>query len=141
MSKPIRILLIEDNELDIRMILHSAEQTKLRNSIHVVHDGGTALKQLLGSGSEELPDLILLDLSLPGINGLEFLKIMKENEKFTSIPVVVLTSSAAETDIQQAYKHQAAAYITKPIEIDGFKEIVLAIDEFFFEIVSLSDRS
>lgn len=140
MKKPIQILLIEDNELDIRMILHSAEKTKLHNNIKVVHEGGTALKQLQNCNKDDMPDLILLDLSLPGISGLEFLNIIKNEEQTSGIPVVVLTSSAAEEDIKQAYENHASAFITKPIEVSGFQEIVLAIDEFFFEIVSLSQR-
>lgn len=139
MSRSINILLVEDNELDVRMILHSAKKTKLRNSMEVVHDGRAAINHLNDCNDKNLPDLILLDLSLPGINGLELLSIIKDDERFRPIPVVVLTSSAAKSDIKQAYQQHAAAFITKPIEVDGFAEIVLAIDDFFFEIVSLPD--
>ncbi|MFK7857501.1 MAG: response regulator [Granulosicoccus sp.] len=138
MKKSIKILLVEDNELDVRMIQNSAKKTKLRNSIHVVYDAGAALEQLQNSTREDLPDLILLDLSLPGISGLEFLSLIKDDKALRFIPVVVLTSSAAEQDVKRAYENQAAAFITKPIEVEGFKEIVLTIDEFFFDIVTLA---
>ncbi|MFK8081073.1 MAG: response regulator [Granulosicoccus sp.] len=140
MKKSINILLVEDNELDVRMIQNSAKKTKLHNSIHVVYDAGAALEQLRSSRTEDLPDLILLDLSLPGISGLEFLGLIKDDKALRSIPVVVLTSSAADKDIKQAYENQAAAFITKPIEVDGFKEIVLTIDKFFFDIVTLAEH-
>ncbi len=140
MSKSVRILLVEDNELDVRMILHSAKKTKLRNTITVVNDGTSALNYLGACAGDELPDLILLDLSLPGIGGLDLLKILKDESRLRAITVVVLTSSAATTDIKAAYDSFAAAFITKPVDVLGFSEIVSAIDGFFFEIVSLPAR-
>ncbi len=141
MKSQVKILLVEDNELDVRMILHSAKKTKLNNNIHVVHDASAALEYLGQCTKQDLPNLILLDLSLPGINGLDFLGIIKNDKQFCALPVVVLTSSAAETDIKRAYENHAAAFITKPIEIEGFVQVVLSIDDFFFEIVSMPDRS
>lgn len=141
MTGSVQILLVEDNELDVRMILNSAQKTKLRNSISVVNDGQAALEKLEECDEENLPDLLLLDLSLPGITGLELLKIVKGDKRFRAIPVVILTSSAAESDVKQAYDSYASAFITKPIEVGGFAEIVLAIDDFFFDIVSLPNPS
>ena len=137
MSKPIKILMVEDNELDVRMILHSAKKTKLRNSVTVVNDGMSALELMRSGTDDQLPDLILLDLSLPGMSGLELLDILKQEPRLRSITVVILTSSAATADIKLAYERYAAAFITKPVDVLGFSEIVNAIDGFFLEIVSL----
>ncbi len=139
MKKSVRILLVEDNELDVRMILHSANKTKLRNNFTVVNDGMSALELLRQTQDAELPDLVLLDLSLPGITGMELLQTVKQDPRLRKITVVVLTSSAATSDIKLAYDSYAAAFITKPIDVLGFTEIVSAIDDFFFEIVTLPE--
>ena len=102
MSKSVQILLVEGNELDVRMILHSVKNTKLRNTFTVVNDGTGALQHLKNCADDELRDLILLDLSLPGIGGLALLKILKDESRLRAITVVVLTSSAASTDIKAA---------------------------------------
>lgn len=137
MIRPVRVLLVEDNELDARMLLRAAKTTKLANAITVLSDGRAALNQMREAGSEQ-PDLVLLDLSLPGMSGFELLEEMKDDVNLRHIPVVILTSSAAEADVRTAYEHHAAGFVTKPLGIDGLLEIVTSVEHFFFEIVTLS---
>lgn len=139
MRKTAKIMLIEDNELDIRMIKHNVMKMKLANDIEVFNDGGSALASLNEREEIQLPDLVLLDLSLPGLSGHEVLETMKADERLRHIIVVILTSSSAPDDIRQAYKQYASAYITKPVDASGFSEIVSAIDGFYYEIVTQAE--
>ncbi len=119
-EQPIRVLLIEDNPLDARATIRAAERLKLANAIDVVTDGVAALEYLHRDPSEGgRPDLILLDLNLPGRDGREVLEDIKNDPELRRIPVVILTTSADDADILGAYDLGANAYVTKPIGLDG----------------------
>ncbi|MBS1852331.1 MAG: response regulator [Acidobacteria bacterium] len=137
---PVRILLVEDNAADARLTRESLKECKVWNELFVVSDGEEALQFLgrTGNFSQMLrPDLILLDLNLPRKDGREVLAEIKQDPELRTIPVVILTSSAAERDIAQSYNLHANCYITKPIDLDEFSEVVRAIDGFWFSIVKL----
>lgn len=139
-SKPVEILLVEDNEGDVGLIEEVLEETKIRNNLHVAEDGEEALKYLHGlgkfSGSQH-PDIVLLDLNLQKKDGREVLKDIKENRNLKKIPVVVLTTSQAEKDILRAYDLHANAYIIKPLDFDQFINVVKSIASFWLGIVKL----
>lgn len=117
------------------------QKTKLTNSIQIVKDGEEALTYLRRQGPHKEvavhPDLILLDLNLPGMSGHEVLTEIKSDASLKSIPVVILTSSDDEQDIAKTYSHYANCYITKPVDLPGFIEIVKSIEDFWFTIVKL----
>jgi two-component system, chemotaxis family, response regulator Rcp1 len=139
-SKPIEILLVEDNPGDARLAAEALRDAKARNRLHVVEDGVAAMAFLRREGQYAAvprPDLILLDLNLPRKDGREVLAEIKQNADFKCIPVVILTSSAAEQDILQAYNLHANAYITKPVDLDQFLKVVRSIEDFWLVVVSL----
>jgi CheY-like chemotaxis protein len=139
-SKPIEILLIEDNPGDVRLIEEVLQEVKVSNSMTVIQDGIEALEFLHKQGrysKASSPGLILLDLNLPGKNGFEVLREIKQNELLKSIPVVILTSSQSEEDIVKSYNLYANAYIPKPVGLEEFMDVVKAIEGFWLEIVSL----
>ena len=143
MTKPIEILLAEDNPADIKLTMVALEKTKLANSMNVVRDGEEALAYLRKEGqhaSANRPDLILLDLNLPKKSGHEVLAEIKADPLLKTIPVVILTSSDDEQDIVKTYGNHANCYITKPVDLNGFMEIVKKIDDFWFTIVKLPRR-
>jgi two-component system response regulator len=129
-ASPVEILLVEDNPDDIELTLRAFERHKLSNRIHVARDGAEAIEFLFSSGGQgvrdanEGPRVILLDLKLPKISGLEVLREVKAHERLRRIPVVVLTSSAEEPDIAESYKLGANSYIVKPVDFDRFTEAV-----------------
>ena len=140
MTKPIRLLLVEDNPGDAELTREALASGKLLVEIHVVVDGQDALDYLLGVGRHagaQLPDLILLDLNLPKMDGREFLREMKQHAQLRSIPVVVLTSSDAEKDVVQSYELGASCFITKPVGLSEFQTIVQSIQDFWFTVVRL----
>ena len=140
MTRPIEILLVEDNPGDVRLTLEALKEGKLRNRLSVVRDGVEALAHLRRSGpyaQAARPDLILLDLNLPKKDGREVLAEIKADEDLKRIPVVVLTTSKAEQDILKVYNLHANCYITKPIDLDQFLRVVKAIGEFWLELVKL----
>ena len=142
MSKSIEILLVEDNAGDVRLTQEALKECKLRNHLVVVTDGEAALARLRRQGEyakAERPDLILLDLSLPKLDGREVLATIKNDENLKRIPVVILTSSVAEQDVLKAYGQYANCYITKPVTIEGFIAVVKAIEGFWFTIVTLPE--
>lgn len=138
--KSIHILLVEDNEGDIVLTTEALEDSRFINKVSVARDGEQAL-HLLHQGLDDpdypQPDLILLDVNLPRKNGHEVLKSIKENPELRSIPVIMLTSSAAESDIMRSYKNRANCYITKPVEIEDFIKAIAEIKEFWIHIVKL----
>jgi CheY-like chemotaxis protein len=139
-GSPIEILLVEDNPADVKLTMLALQKTRLANNIQVVQDGEEAMEYLRKEGKYESatrPDLVLLDLNLPKKSGHEVLVEMKTDEDLRTIPVVVLTSSDDEKDIMKTYNHYANCYITKPIELEGFMEIVKSIEDFWFAIVKL----
>lgn len=138
--KPIDILLVEDNPGDVRLTQEAFKEGKLRVNLHVVMDGVEAMAFLRREGKytdAPCPDLILLDLNLPKKDGREVLKVIKEEENLRSIPVVILTTSTAEEDVLRTYDLHANCYITKPVDMDQFLDVVKYIENFWFTIVRL----
>ena len=126
----IEILLVEDNPNDVELTLHALKKNNLTNRVYVVRDGAEALEYLFSSGAyagrdiNQTPKVILLDLKLPKVDGMEVLKRIKADERTRSIPVVVLTSSREERDIVDSYRLGVNSYITKPVDFDQFTEAV-----------------
>ncbi|MBS9524540.1 response regulator [Litoribacter ruber] len=141
---PIKILLIEDNEGDILLTLEAFEEGKIFNTIQVIRDGESAIDYLEKRNDfvrASRPDLILLDVNLPKKNGHEVLKYIKQTEHLKSIPVIMLTTSSSQVDIDSAYKNYANCYITKPVEVSDFIEAVGKIEDFWINIVQLPTNS
>lgn len=140
MEKKITILLVEDNEGDIFLTTEALEEGKIFNKIEVARDGKEAIDYLLSKDQNLLPDLILLDINLPRRNGLEVLKFVKGSTGLKHIPVIMLTTSSSEIDINEAYKNYANCYITKPVAVDNFLKVVASIENFWISIVSLPTK-
>jgi two-component system, chemotaxis family, response regulator Rcp1 len=141
-GRPVDILMVEDNPGDVRLTQEALKESKLRNYLALARDGEEALAYLNREGpyaNVTRPDLILLDLNLPKIDGREVLAIIKADPELRRIPVVVLTTSNAEQDIVRVYDLHANCYITKPVDIDQFVKVVQSIEDFWFTIVKLSD--
>ncbi len=140
MIRTVDILLIEDNPGDVRLMQEAFKVSTLQNTLHVVSDGVEAMMWLRRQGryAEAVgPDLILLDLNLPKKDGREVLKEIKEDERLKRIPTVVLTTSQAQRDILKAYTLHANCYITKPVNLEEFFNVVKAIEEFWLGVVTL----
>jgi CheY-like chemotaxis protein len=140
LSRPVEILLVEDNPGDVRLTREALKEGKIRNNLNVVGDGVEALRYLRHAGpyaESTRPDLILLDLNLPKMDGREVLEAVKADPLLRLIPVVVLTSSAAEQDIVRAYDLHANCYVSKPVDLDQFIHVVKSIEDFWFSIVKL----
>lgn len=123
-SEPKTILLVEDNADDEQLTLRAMRQSDIPNIIRVARDGADAIDKLFGDGSGKLPDLVLLDLKLPKINGLEVLQRIRQDDKTKTLPVVILTSSDEERDIVESYNLGANSYIRKPVDFDQFIDAV-----------------
>jgi CheY-like chemotaxis protein len=139
-AKVIDVLLVEDDPGDVLMTREAFADNKVRNRLSVVSDGVAALDFLRKAGEHAdapTPDLILLDLNLPRMDGREVLEAVKSDVALRQIPVVVLTTSEAEEDVVRSYSLHANAYVTKPVDFDRFIEVVRQIDEFFVEVVRL----
>jgi chemotaxis family two-component system response regulator Rcp1 len=137
---PIEVLLVEDSPGDVRLTREAFKDAKVHINLQVVSDGAEAMAFLGHEGkyaNAQRPDLILLDLNLPKKDGREVLAELKESEALKSIPVVILTTSASETDIQGSYQHHANCYITKPVDLEGFLKVVKSIDNFWLSVVNL----
>jgi len=132
----IEILLVDDSEADVRLTLEALKEAKVRNTIQVAYDGESALEHLRDPNKRR-PDLILLDLNLPAMDGREVLAAIKADPKLSVIPVVVLTTSRSETDVLKMYQLHANCYITKPVDLDQFVRVVQSIEDFWFTIVRL----
>lgn len=142
-GRPVEILLVEDNAGDVRLAREGLRECKLLNNLSVADDGVKAMAFLRREGEHAhapRPDLIMLDLNLPRKDGREVLKEIKEDEKLKRIPVVILTTSKAEEDIVKSYSLHANCYVTKPLAIEQFIEVVQAIETFWFTIVKLPPR-
>ena len=138
--KSIHILLVEDNEGDILLTTDALEERKIINKVSVVKDGKQAIDFVNQRGefeAAELPNLILLDINLPKKNGHEVLQYLKASEKYRHIPIIMLTTSSAESDVLLAYKNYANCFITKPVEVQEFIEAVAKIENFWINIVHL----
>jgi len=140
----IEILLVEDSPSDAELTIETFNDSKILNQIHVAEDGVEALDFLFKRGEYKdapRPDLILLDLNLPKKNGREVLAEIKGDPELQTIPVVVLTTSAAEEDILRSYQLHASCYITKPVDFEQFTKIVKLISDFWFAAVRLPPSS
>jgi chemotaxis family two-component system response regulator Rcp1 len=137
---PIEILLVEDSAGDVRLMREALRNARVQNNLHVVSDGIEATSFLWQDGDEAdalRPDLILLDLNLPKKSGQEVLAELKLDPCLKSIPVVVLTTSADEADILRSYQLHANCYITKPVNLDQFQQVMKTIDDFWLAMVNL----
>jgi CheY-like chemotaxis protein len=142
-ARPIEILLVEDNPGDARLTEEALREGKIRNRLHHVTDGVQALAFLRREGAYReapVPDLILLDLNLPRKDGREVLSELKQDERLHLIPVVVLTTSASDEDVLRSYELRANCYVSKPVDLATFAEIVRTIERFWLTIVTLPSR-
>ena len=142
-SRPIVILMVEDNPGDVRLTREALKSCKVLNELQVVEDGVAALDFLYRRAPHQnaiRPDLILLDLNLPKMDGRQVLATIKSDDSLKLIPVVVLTTSQAEEDVLRAYRLSANCYVTKPVDLHQFNRIVQAIEQFWLTVVSLPPR-
>ena len=138
-----QILLVEDSPADVELTRQALADAKVANHVHVVEDGEAAMNFLRREGEHEnapVPDLILLDLNLPRKDGREVLAEIKADPRLKTIPVVVLTTSAADEDILTAYSHHVNSYIRKPVRLSEFVKVVDSIDDYWLAIVTLPPR-
>lgn len=130
--RPYDILLVEDDEADAVLIIEALHEHAMARTVGKVEDGVAAL-EWLRDPARPRPDLIVLDLNMPRMNGRELLDVLKNDEKLKTIPVVVLTTSGAPEDVSSAYERHANAYVTKPVSLDDFIRTVRSIDTFFLD--------
>jgi CheY-like chemotaxis protein len=138
--RPVDILLVEDNPGDVRLTREALREARVQNRLHVVGDGAEAMAFLRREGryaQAPQPDLVLLDLNLPRKDGREVLAEIKADAKLRHIPVVVLTTSAAERDVASSYALHANCYVTKPMELDHYLEAVRALEGFWLGVATL----
>jgi CheY-like chemotaxis protein len=140
MTNPAHILLVEDNRMEAELTLDAFNEAKLQNTIQVASDGQEALDYLFGRGkyadrkTYPKPNLVLLDLKLPGIDGFEVLRQIKSTPILKRLPVVILTSSKEEGDRALSYDHGANSYLVKPVSFDGFLGIVRQIEGYWLSL-------
>jgi len=137
-SEPLCILLVEDNAGDVRLTREALRDAKVHLDLHVAGDGIQAMEFLHRRGAyaqSPRPDLILLDLNLPKKDGREVLEEIKTSPSFKTIPVVILTTSSSATDIDRSYQLHANCYVSKPVDLEGFLEVVRSIDGFWLSAV------
>jgi CheY-like chemotaxis protein len=142
-GRPIEILLVEDNPGDVRLTEEALRDAKVSNHMSVARDGVEALAFLRREGEHAAaptPDLILLDLNMPRKDGREVLAEIKEDVKLRRIPVVILTTSKDEADVLKTYDLHANCYVTKPVDLDAFIEVVQSIEDFWLTLVKLPPR-
>jgi two-component system, response regulator len=134
-EQSVELLLVEDNPHDVELTLHALRKHHLANSISVARDGAEALDFLFGAGAQPaaqaLPRMILLDLKLPKVDGLEVLRRIREDPRTRGIPTVVLTSSSEDRDIAEAYKLGVNSYIVKPVDFDQFMKAALQLGMYW----------
>jgi CheY-like chemotaxis protein len=140
MDKPAQILLVEDNRMDVELTLDAFREARLMNTVHVAPNGQDALDYLFGRGryadrvTYPLPDLILLDLKLPGVDGFEVLRQIKTAPILKRLPIIILTSSREEGDRALSYDHGANSYLVKPVSFDGFLDVVRQIEGYWVSL-------
>jgi len=138
--KDVQILLVEDDPKDAKLTIHALREETLANNLQVARDGEEALDYLFcqgefaGRGSEHLPQLVLLDLKLPKVDGLEVLRTIKGDPRTKTIPVVVLTSSREEKDLVESYNLGVNAYVQKPVDFDSFRQAVKQLGLFWLVV-------
>ncbi len=141
--QPIEILLVEDSAADTELALEVMREAKVANNVHTVDTGEDALAFVRNEGrfaGSPRPDLVLLDLNLPGRSGREVLEEMKADPALRAIPVIVLTTSGEHRDVEGAYAAYVNAYVMKPIDLASFATVVQSIEDFWLSIVRLPDR-
>lgn len=139
-GQPVEILLAEDNPGDARLTEKAFDRGNIINNLHVVENGIETMKFLTREGEyreKPRPDIVLLDLNMPGKDGWEVLEEVQDDPELARIPIIVLTSSEAEEDIVKSYELQANAYLTKPVDFQGFLEIVDGFEEFWLSVVKM----
>ena len=139
----IHILLVEDNEGDIVLTREAFEEAKIHLKLSVVRDGKEAIDFVSKQGKyteAAMPDMLLLDVNLPKKNGLEVLQFIKTNEGLKHIPIIMLTTSSSEKDINASYSNFASCFITKPVEINDFLSVIATIENFWISIVKLPSK-
>jgi len=135
-----KILLVEDNRMDIELTLDAFSQARMKNNVEVVRNGQEAMDYLLGKGKYEnrteypMPDIILLDLKMPGIDGHEVFRRVKSTPKIRRIPVIILTSSEEEGDLITSYDSGANSYLVKPVSFDGFLDVVKKFTDYWISL-------
>ena len=142
--KKITILHVEDNEGDVLLVKEAFENSIIVKEINNVYDGEKAiqfLNNIIIEGGIDLPNLIILDINLPKINGHEVLSYIKNNDYLKKIPVVMLTTSSSRTDIDLSYSNFANCFITKPVDVDDFMEAVMKIEEFWLKTAKLAGQN
>lgn len=143
--RAIDILLIEDNPGDVELTKEALlDSGRINNLLNVIMDGEEALDYLFKRGlhtSATTPDIILLDLNLPKVDGREILREIKQDANLNSIPVIILSSSEAASDIQETYDLHANCFVTKPVNLDEFLRVVQMIEHFWIEIVTLPEKN
>jgi CheY-like chemotaxis protein len=140
---PIDVLLVEDSPGDVRLTQEALRDSKRVIHLHVAFDGIEAMAFLRREGGHARaprPDLILLDLNLPRMDGREVLALIKANEKLRSIPVIILTTSEAEADITKSYELQANCFLSKPVQLDAFESLVRSVNEFWLTRAKLPSQ-
>jgi CheY-like chemotaxis protein len=138
----VHILLVEDNEGDILLTLEAFEESKIKNEISVVRNGQEALDFLYKRGNflnAKKPDLILLDINIPIYNGHEVLQIIKTDSKLKKIPVVMLTTSSHQRDIDKAYENYSNSYVKKPLAMEEFLDSILKIEAFWLQLSKFAE--
>ena len=142
--KDVHILLVEDNEGDIVLTREALSDAKIRNKITVARDGEEAIRlldQSVENPEELMPDLVLLDINLPKIDGKEVLHHIKTSPSLKKIPVVMLTTSSSEADIAESYSNYANCFISKPVDLNKFFDVVRMIEDFWITVVKLPTKS
>ena len=136
--EPVEILLVEDDPGDVLMTTEALADSKVLNNLSVVNNGEEALRYLFQEGEHAeavRPDLVLLDLNLPRVDGREVLARVKAYDRLRTIPVVILTTSEAEEDVLRSYDLHANAYVTKPVDFESFVDVIRQVDDFFISVV------
>lgn len=142
-TRAVEILLVEDNPGDVRLMVEALKETRVSTRLHLAEDGVQAMSFLRRKGplaNAPRPDLVLLDLNLPNKDGREVLAEIKDDAKLRSIPVVILTTSQAESDVLKSYQLHANCYISKPVGLENFIRVIQSIEGFWLETVRLPDR-
>jgi len=142
-GQPVEILLAEDNPGDAKLTQKAFEEGNILNNLHIVENGVEAMDFLKQRGDYEdkaRPDLVLLDLNMPKKDGWDVLEEINEDPELRRIPVIVLTSSEAESDIVKSYELQANAYLSKPVDYSGFMDVVRSLEEFWLSVVKMPPK-
>jgi len=141
--KLINVLLVDDDQEDLDLTLEVLEMTKMKLKIDIAKDGVEAvdfLNKVNSDDKRQLPDLILLDLNMPRMNGHEVLQYIKGDNRFKHIPVVILTTSKSETDIANSYSAGVSCFVTKPVGLKEFQTVVEAVNNFWFTVVKFPEK-